>query len=130
MESKKNLEKEKEIREKTSSMAFNGKTNPREIYREREREREEQEQEQERLEIGRRKWIGMENHITRECNSNKSNKPKTKKIGERASERASARERRDEEEEEASERGEEESAASVRSHNVKALVKEATVVAY
>jgi hypothetical protein len=88
LESKNNLEKEKEIRDKTSSIAINGKTKP----REREREREEQE----RLEIGRRKWIGMENHITRECNGNKSNTPKTKKIGERASERASARERRGE----------------------------------
>ncbi len=62
----------------------------------REREREREREEQERLEIGRRKWIGMENHITRECNGNKSNTPKTKKIGERASERASARERRGE----------------------------------
>jgi hypothetical protein len=62
-----------------------------ETERERERERKEQEQEQERLEIGRRKWIGMVNHITRECNSNKSNTPKTKKIGERASERARER---------------------------------------
>jgi hypothetical protein len=60
--------------------------------REREEERE-RERKQERLEIGRRKWIGMENHITRECNGNKSNTPKTKKIGERAS----ARERRGEE---------------------------------
>jgi hypothetical protein len=35
----------------------------------------------------------MENHITRECNSNKSNTPKTKKIGELASDRATERER-------------------------------------
>jgi hypothetical protein len=79
---------EKEIRDKTSSMAINGKQN-------REREREEQEQEQERLEIGRRKWIGMENHITRDCNSNKKQHTQNQK-DRRAGERASARERRGE----------------------------------
>jgi hypothetical protein len=99
---RKTWKKKKKSEKKPQAWHSMGKQT-RERYREREREREEQEQEQERLEIGRRKWIGMENHITRECNSNKSNKPKTKKIGERASERASARERRDEEEEEASE---------------------------
>jgi hypothetical protein len=88
--------KKKKSETKPQACQSMGNKTESESEREREEQEQEQEQEQERLEIGRRKWIGMENHITRECNSNKSNTPKTKKIGERAWERASARERRGE----------------------------------